>query len=183
MKQKTSFEHVFKEISTNIKNEYNLSDLKFIKVNELGGMYVLFCSFQDVKSMENLWDKITSVIASRISNKLSNDYERWNVYLFLSSNRKSKPSIQYKIENDTFFCRKIVVNDGISSFSDDLMSVYINNYIMNYDIAFTTTTSKIRNTYKPRSSIYDLVNSSEKFEVDKIYRDLYSTLLVEWREK
>ncbi|MCG9542308.1 hypothetical protein L1D37_00790 [Vibrio sp. Isolate33] len=183
MKQKTSFDHVFEEISLNIKNEYNLSDIKFVKVNELGGMYVLFCSFQDINSMEYLWEKISSVVASRISNKLNNDFERWNVYLFLSTNRKTKPSIQYKIENDTFFCRKIVINEEISEFNDDLMTKYIDDYIMNYDIKFPKTNLGKRKLYKPRSSIYELVNSSEDFQVNDIYDDLYNTLFVEWGKK
>ncbi|MEZ9796283.1 ABC-three component system middle component 1 [Vibrio cyclitrophicus] len=183
MKQKTSFEHVFDDISLKIKEEYNLSDLKFVKVNELGGIYVLFCSFPNVNSMEYLWDKISSVIASRISNKLNNDFERWNVYLFLSSNRKSKPSIQYKIENDTFFCRKIVINDGVSEFNNDLMTKYIDDYIMNYDITFPINKTGKRNLYKPQSSIYEIIDSSEDFKVDDIYDDLYNALLIEWGTK
>ncbi|WP_348236167.1 ABC-three component system middle component 1 [Vibrio parahaemolyticus] len=183
MKQKTSFEHVFKDISLDIKTEYNLSDLKFVKVNELGGMYVLFCSFSNVNSMEYLWKKISSLLASRLSKNLSSEFERWNVYLFLSTKRKSRPSIQYKIENDTFFCRKIVVNDGVSEFNNDLITKYIDEYIMNYDITFPKTNSSKRKLYKPQTSIYHLVDSIEDFKVDEMYDDLYNALLTEWEKK
>lgn len=186
MKPKTSFNRVFQDISTEIKNKYEITDLQFVKVDKLGGMYILFCSFSDGKEMGVLWDKVTSIIASRVSNLLETDFERWNVYLFFTTNKTIEPAIQYKIENDTFFCRKVVVRLKDRIFSENIISDLIDEYILNYDISLPSMEDTTRNLYKPTSIVYQMVESHYergKSDVEKSYDELYESLKSEWKTK
>lgn len=186
VKLKTLFNRVFEDISDEIKEKYGLSDLKFVKVDKLGEMYILFCSFSDGKKMEVLWDKVTSIIASKISNLLETDFERWNVYLFLTTNKRIEPAIQYKIENDTFFCRKVVVRLKDRDFSEHTISDLIDEYILNYDISLPSLDDTARKLYTPKSIVYKMVESHYergKSDLEKSYDELYKSLKSEWKLK
>ncbi|MCC3857337.1 hypothetical protein IB289_13145 [Vibrio parahaemolyticus] len=180
MKQKISFDCIFPELSVELKDQYFLQDFKTIKLKELGGVFVYFCCFSSVKNMDDLWERINSVLAVHLTEHFESDFQRWNVYAFMTSNKKIPPALQYKIENDTFFSRKIVLQNNYTSFNDINISEMINSYIVNSDIEVGLAEDKIYFEYSSESLVYDILSNENidkgKDSTESIYNSIYKAL-------
>lgn len=172
MKQKISYETTFIDVSQKICREYGFLDLNIVKVNALGGFYAIYCQLNSEKELERLWDKINSIVAMEISDFLKNDYERWNIYCFYNSKGKVNNSLKYKIENDTFFCRKIVISDKKTEIN---MIDLIDEFIINSDICIELEKNMVPEKYTPSTNIYnmlDIANSKNKEYINELYAQI-----------
>jgi|TARA_R110002074_G_scaffold106578_1_gene230153 hypothetical protein len=77
------------------------------------------------KELETIWQPIGNFIALHFQNKLEDQFERWNLYLFFKLSSPIQKSLKYKIENDTFSSRKIILEEKVDFHSA------IDNHILN----------------------------------------------------
>lgn len=75
-----------------------------------GDIHVFFIQPENVAQLDEMWESITSAIAGEFQTKLLSEYEIWNLYLFFISKEQVNPQIKYRIENDTFSSRKIIID-------------------------------------------------------------------------
>jgi len=66
--------------------------------------------FEDNDSCAAYWKKITSEIAVNFQESLSSNFASWNIYLALVTPLPLEKYLKYKIENDRFALRKIVLS-------------------------------------------------------------------------
>lgn len=77
---------------------------------EFGGkLPIFFIKVQNVNEFKNGWERITEYIASNFQINLENEFETWNIYLFFLVDKVIDKGLKYRIENDTFSSRKIVI--------------------------------------------------------------------------
>ncbi len=84
-----------------------------------------FIYFEDEKLLKQKWEGIANLIAVDFQARQRNEYQVWNIYLFYIINNPISKELKYKIENDTFSSRKIVIEN---TSDQDLM---INEHILN----------------------------------------------------
>lgn len=66
--------------------------------------------FDDVDCIEGSWRKITNHIALDFQQDLKSMFATWNIYLVLIAPVEIDKHLKYKIENDRFALRKIVLS-------------------------------------------------------------------------
>lgn len=90
-----------------------------------GLAHSFFIDFADVVDLEKNWRQIVNFIAIHFQNKLENEFECWNIYLFFRVPMAVGKELKYKIENDTFSSRKVIIDNTMNP------SSAINVHIMN----------------------------------------------------
>lgn len=85
------------------------------------------------EKLNKSWDKISNYIAVHFQSNLTDEFDIWNLYVFfIVDNGGISNALKYKIENNTFSARKIVIENtnGFASIIDDyiLNNKLINNY-------------------------------------------------------
>lgn len=71
-----------------------------------------------------MWKKINNIIATYFQSNLNKNVEKWNIYLFFFVVDKVSRDVKYKIEQDKYCSRKIII-DSNEEWLDE-------NKIMNY---------------------------------------------------
>lgn len=97
---------------------------------EYGGKLPVF--YIHVKAEEDVlaqnWTKITDFIAINFQTSLNEGFAVWNIYLFFITKKLISKELRFKIENDTFSSRKIVIEEDMSN------TEIINEHILNKDL-------------------------------------------------
>ena len=99
-------------------------------------IYVFFISFENEAEIKTLWTTIRNFIALEIQSTITDDFSKWNFYLFFRIKKALEKELKYKIENDTFSSRKIVVD-----FKSDMNQV-IKDHIINSDLEIQKTEAR-----------------------------------------
>ncbi len=104
--------------------EFEFDSIKF------GGEIPIFLIHsRNEESLNNKWQGISDFIAGNFQARLTDEYQVWNIYLFYILKNSISKDLKYRIENDTFSSRKIVIDFNIdkeSMISDHI----INNLII-----------------------------------------------------
>lgn len=92
------------------------------------------CLVKDENKLDKIWSGISNLIGVDYQSKLNNEFSRWNIYLFFLTEELIGNEVKYKIENDKFFVRKLVL-DGMKNINENKdVSKYLNNHILDNDI-------------------------------------------------
>lgn len=116
------------------------------------------CRFHNLSHLEKNWTKIASMIAVNYQACLKNEFAAWNIYLSFFCEFKVPIQLKYEIENDTYFMRKIVV-DNIPTMSSEDMVGYFNDEILGYDLIENYKKNPIPLDLYPRSAIREAIDS------------------------
>ncbi len=95
---------------------------------------IVHCFFTNIPSeivLKDTWVQISNFIAIKFQNKLDNEFERWNIYLFYRIENQISRDLHYLIENDTFSSRKIIID--IRKSKEDIIREHILNKDMTVD--------------------------------------------------
>lgn len=163
------------KIISSFKEQFNCI-LNYVPVSfEKGIAHAFFINIEDL-SFVGSWKVMRNFIAIEFQNKLLNEFERWNIYLFYIVNSSIGEDLKYQIENDTFSCRKIVI-EGKS----DVTNI-ICEHILNSDIKIESTTVS-GNAFAPNPLIYNEVIMIEtKSKVTVSLKEAYSKILNKLKE-
>lgn len=91
--------------------------------------HALFVYLKNENEIIKNWTQITNNVALHYQKKLTNDFDKWNLYLFFLVEDPSKLSneIKYSIENNTFSSRKIIESNATSL--SELIDRHIHNIL------------------------------------------------------
>ena len=129
----------------------NLELIHKIVPFEKGSAHALLIKTINAESLKADWIKISNFIALNFQNKLENDFERWNIYLFFLVHNEVSNEVKYQIENDTFSSRKIVIV-GENNFEEIIKAHIINNNLT------ITSKRKFDNVeFKPNPIIWETI--------------------------
>jgi hypothetical protein len=110
------------------------------------------CKIDNVSNLEKNWEKIASMIAVSYQSELKNEFAAWNIYLSFVSDFKVPIKLKYEIENDTYFMRKMIVDDTSISSQSDLIE-YFNNEILGYDLVLSKSPTAMSLQLYPRTAM------------------------------
>jgi hypothetical protein len=95
--------------------------------------FVAFCP--DENLCEKHWADLTSNISINYQEALSSDVAAWNIYLAIVCPKNMNKHLKYKIENDRFALRKLVLDgEAYSSLEADAISQALEAAILGSDL-------------------------------------------------
>lgn len=92
-----------------------------------GNAHALFVYIKDENELSEKWIQITNTVALHYQKNLTNDFDKWNLYLFflVTNPQELSNEIKYTIENNTFSTRKIIESN--STHLNELINDHIHN--------------------------------------------------------
>ncbi|MCG3692499.1 ABC-three component system middle component 1 [Aliarcobacter butzleri] len=174
MKQKQSLKKINNNSVNLLKEQYFISELHLIEKDSI----ILIMKLNEIdKLMENngkLFDNLTSTLSMLLEEYLQDDFKRWNVYFIYITAEPVTKEIKYKVENDTFFARKIVEDNYLFQLSDENIKNIISEHIDFTDLKINVT-QPIQEIYESNSEVYlklkDKDSINEK-QIDEILKSL-----------
>ncbi|MGV3685106.1 MAG: ABC-three component system middle component 1 [Daejeonella sp.] len=122
-----------------------------------GKIHAFFLKFSEEGNLESNWRKISNAIAVYFQSKLKDEFGKWNTYIFYLSDSPVNRVLKYKIENDTFSSRKILVEKQMS-ISDIIMEHIVND---NLKLANHQIVGDESETFLPDSVIWNALNGNK----------------------
>ena len=140
------------QILEQFKNLFNgvALDYEAVKVEE-GVAHVFFLKYENSDDIKTSWRKVSNFIALKCQSMVSDEFGKWNTYLFFLIDKQMSIDLKYQIENDTFSSRKIIVDE-----SADFKEV-INKHILNNDLELTIENSKAQIPLEKREFLWSLL--------------------------
>ena len=126
----------------------------------------IFTIFLSNDNLNEIWESLTAKIAFHFQSNIELEIELWNIYIiFFLENKIIQKDIKYKIENDQYCARKIILDDiGDIKDNEDKIKHEISKKLFNLEIPLFTNPSSIEeleksiNEFDPRLSKLDLIN-------------------------
>lgn len=116
------------EITGKIIAQFKNYHIRYQQIDYGGPIHAFFATPPDEASLNNEWEPIVAAVAGSFQINLAEEYETWNIYIFFLFKAKVDPKLKYKIENDTFSSRKILIE---SEMTDE---VIITRHILNNNL-------------------------------------------------
>lgn len=119
-----------------IRNVYPDLAINFYKETMLGTINVFTALFETEVQLKEFWEDLYSTIAAYFQTALTveEDFEKWNIYIFYICRESVDRGLHYRIENDRYACRKIVIGECDEAISDRFVSRLTAQHITNLDL-------------------------------------------------
>lgn len=132
-----------------IQNTDDEINIGYYQVPFLGTINVFTLLFETSAQLSDKWEDICSTIAAYFQSSLpaEKEFERWNVYLFYICMEHVDKSLQYKLENDRFASRKILINDFIGELDEQRVEDIISQHITNADLDLLDSSKSLKNKF------------------------------------
>ncbi|EHI99055.1 hypothetical protein CDLVIII_2409 [Clostridium sp. DL-VIII] len=89
----------------------NLSLKCWISNKDGFNIYIYTITVEDEAKLNEIWEAFVSDIAVYVQSELTKNIEVWNIYTIFFVKKKIGYSIKYKIEEDRYSTRKIVIDN------------------------------------------------------------------------
>ncbi|BAF71690.1 ABC-three component system middle component 1 [Sulfurovum sp. NBC37-1] len=150
-----------------IKLNYDLNYLKVVKY-ESYDLIVIFIKEKSSNKLKENWQKTCSVLSESIEDELLIDnFIRWNVYILYTLEEEVSNELKYKIENNTFFARKIIEDRYKLDLTDENIQKLIEKHITFNDIRLIKT-SQVNDKYSSDSKVYSELKDLHDINANKI---------------
>lgn len=136
-------------------------------------LYV-FNLYVDEKELENSWEKLRNDIAFHFQSNIDIDIELWNIYIIFFLEKKiEKKDLKYKIENDHYCARKIVLdNVGDIKDNEEKIKNEINKKLFDLEILSLSSSN----------NIYELEIEINKIDSRLTNLEKINSLLVKYKD-
>lgn len=155
---------------TKFKTMYELDDIQVIETNNIMSVFVK----TNNSNLESNWKKINSALSELINEYLDSSFKKWNVYIIYIVTDLVSKELKYKIENNTFFARKMVEDNYSSDFKDENIEKLISEHIMFNDLQINST-QPAQEEYSSESEIYQKfkdVDTINQTQIDEMLKSL-----------
>ena len=167
-----SFNRINNENINKLKSDYNLIDIQVVRNLE---MLVIIIKINS-EYLNDSWKKLNSLLSEYAEDFIDNSFERWNIYILYTVTNTVSKELNYKIENNTFFARKIIEDNYSQELNDENIKNLISKHITLTDIK-QIPNPKSSEEYSSDSKIYsELI---ELTSLTDIKRDKILSLLAE----
>lgn len=153
-----------------IQNIYKNISVGLYQETLLGTINVFTLLFEKTADLGDSWKDIYSSIAAYFQTGLPADaeFERWNIYLLYICREGVDKELQYKIENDRFACRKIVLGNCEDQLTDKIVEKLISQHITNSDLEITGNLKLQALVFNKDAQLSELVNRHKSKTVKNI---------------
>lgn len=153
---------------------YEVNKYRVEKVTLGGEFIVSFLLFDTLSKLENNWQKLSSFLSESLEEYFIDDFSRWNFYIIYLCKEPVRKELQYKIENNPFFARKIVEGAYSEELIDEDIKKLISDHINFIDLKIYATQPVLK-AYESSSEIYlKLKNKSSisESQIDELLKSL-----------
>lgn len=120
------------EIITNAAKEFPMFELTFTEVTYKGIIPIFIARVNSEEALRDHWQRFVNYIAFNFQSRITDEFSVWNLYIFFVTNLNIDNALKYKIENDTFSSRKIVIEENASQ--EEIIEQHITNLDMNFAV-------------------------------------------------
>lgn len=115
------------------------------------------------EELKHYWKEIRNEIMMKYQNSLTDDFSRWNFYIFyVVDNLDSLDgSLRYIVEHDTVSSRKILIDTKEIKDDGSIYDIVINKYI-NYNIIPVNIQSEGIESFERSEDVVELINTFKK---------------------
>jgi hypothetical protein len=104
------------------------------------------------------WESITSVIAAEYQQELDCAYAAWNIYLACICNEPVRKEVKYRIENDRFALRKMVLDGNAGGLSIEAIKSDLDEIILASGLQVSSAQDKTQTPPTP-GLLQDLIDN------------------------
>jgi len=143
-------------------------NIQLHKIKYIDYVHAFFIKFPSIAVLEKEWENVNNAIAFHYQARLENEFEIWNLYLFYVTDKQAGKDIKYRIENDTFSSRKIVL-DQSKSVDIEFVEKQLESHITNTDLGNGKQNLIGKNTnFKKDTTLNRLVLNSQMMSNKKL---------------
>jgi hypothetical protein len=128
-----------------LKADYPEEFISLQSVPYRGDISLFTLLFKLEHTLDTEWEKISGTIAAYYQASLVDQFTKWNIYVCYLCKTPISINLKYKIENDRFSSRKIVLDNFSETINDLTLDQIIRSHITNKDLDFSADVSKARN--------------------------------------
>lgn len=154
------------KILENIKeDEVNIVHLQ----KNLGGYCanIICCEFTNDNVLDEYWQKIVDNVAINIQTVLNENIELYNVYIIFFI-KEIKAELIYKIEQDKYSSRKIIIEDSMSKSEIDLIET-INDRLFKFNVDNSKINLNLDEKLKNiDNSLYEIIKNEIDLSLESI---------------
>jgi len=156
-----------------LEEKFNDTKFNYRSVVFGGTIPVFFIYPKNEKILKEKWEEIANLIAVDFQARQTDEYQVWNIYLFYVMNNQVNKDLKYKIENDIFSSRKIIVD--YTANEDSMIEEHIINRI---SVNFGKD-EKLNNDFYPNETIESLLvdKTLKKINITKAANTTYKELI------
>ncbi|MEM5511169.1 ABC-three component system middle component 1 [Pseudoalteromonas sp. AS71] len=161
MAQEISYKKSKSEFSNKLNLDYQIDDIIIVETPYIDNIFLCILSVSSEAKLNELWDILNSVISSELSKYFKNDFQMWNFYLFYLCKEEIGVELKYKIINDKFSSRKVVIDKFDKKIDKQVVEGIIAEYIVGSDI-FLDEKVKTRpeeSSYYSKSKVFKNIES------------------------
>lgn len=167
-----SFNRINNENINKLKIDYNLIDIQVVKNLK---MLVIIITINS-EYLNDSWKQLNSLLSEYVEDFIDNTFERWNIYILYTVTNTVSKELNYKIENNTFFARKIIEDNYSQELNDENIKNLISKHITLTDVKLVPSPESSEE-YTSESKVYsELI---ELTSLTDIKRDEILSLLAE----
>ena len=145
--------HFAEQIRNNNRKEYALN--------------IICCAFDDEKDLNDYWKIIVDNVALHIQSKLENIIELYNVYIIFFI-EKINEQLVYKIEQDKYSSRKIVIKKAMPMFEEESKDI-VSKRLFYFDIEKLENDFSISEILKNcKKEFYEYIDSKDLIKDEDI---------------
>ncbi|GIT97993.1 ABC-three component system middle component 1 [Sulfurovum sp. TSL1] len=141
-----------------LKTIYKLDDIQVVNIDNIISVLIKTNSH----NLQNCWNDINSLLSEYLEEYLDNSFTRWNVYILFAITDNVSKELQYRIENNTFFARKIIEDNYSLQLSTENIKNLIAKHIEFTDLQIDDS-SPNHDDYTSNSMVY-----SKLFDLDNL---------------
>jgi hypothetical protein len=142
-------------------------DMKFQTIQFPVTVSAFFFTFASAAALQENWEKMQKAIAGYYQTGLADEaeFERWNIYIFYLCRELVASELKYKIQNDKFSSRKVVVEDFAAAIDEETLNELIAEHITNTDLIDADSfvgdgEKRSKKKYASDSSIWKIIGSA-----------------------
>ncbi|PWK72888.1 hypothetical protein LX99_04218 [Mucilaginibacter oryzae] len=130
------------DITQFFRDRYPNEFVTFKLIEYKGNVSVFVFYFEEEKHLGKTWNNVSGNVAGLYQAELTEDFDVWNIYMFYLCKSEVSLALKYKIENDRFSSRKIILDNYDEEISDIGVNDIINEHITNVDIIYDPEETK-----------------------------------------
>lgn len=146
-------------------NQYNLQLWENDKEKFITNIFIV--TLTDENILSEIWENLIAKIAFHFQSNINKEIELWNIYvIFFIENQLEQKELKYKIENDHYCARKIVIdNIGDIKNDEEKIKLHISKKLFDLEIPKLTVAKSIDaleseiNVIDPRLTNLDQINN------------------------
>ncbi|SFO75655.1 hypothetical protein SAMN05428949_6501 [Chitinophaga sp. YR627] len=138
-----------------------------------GSAHAFSVTLDNVSTLGEIWQNISNFIAMHFQTKISDNFGKYNFYLFYIVLGNISNELKYKIENNTFSSRKIIVTEK------EVLSSLVNSHILNNDLTISHDVAVVVDSFRKNEQLWNMLQGRvlKGIRVTNAATDTYNELL------